>query len=351
MEECLATEQISSQGPFVAQFEEAFARHIGAAACVAVYNGTAALHLALAALRIGPGDEVIVPDLTFAATINAVLFTGATPRLADVDARSWVLDPESCAACMTPKTRAIIPVHLYGKVADWTPLQSVVAQRKIFVVEDCAEAQGAKHSNGRAVGAVGDCGCFSFFANKIMSTGEGGMVSLHDKEWLGRVKMLRDHGMDRTRGYWHTEVGFNYRMTNLQAALGLGQMSALEHLIAARRQVERRYKNATDTLPIVWAETPQGTEAVTWLSTFAVEDALIRDRLLQYLKEGGVDARPGFTPLSKMPPYRQFYHQRLVQSYRLSERLVSIPTYVGISDSDMSRVIDQMQSFFGRQSI
>lgn len=346
--ECMEGGQISSQGSFVTQFEKEFAEWVGAEASVAVFNGTVALHLALAGLDIKAGDEVIVPDLTFAATINAVLYTGATPVLADVCDKSLVLNAEKCERHITRKTRAILPVHLYGQVSDFVPMQALIGDRPIVIVEDCAEAHGAEHSHGKKVGAAGMTGCFSFFANKVMSTGEGGMVTVSNKACLQKMKILRDHGMNRKLGYWHEEIGFNYRMTNLQAAIGLGQLSLVDSFIAKRNQIGEKYRLGVEGLPVVWPAPQRNTRSITWLSTLLVENLMVRDALLKYLKEGGVDARVGFTPLSKMPPYRQFYNDSLINSYSLSDRLVSLPTYFEMSDEDISYIVTKIRSFYGK---
>lgn len=346
--ECMECGQISSQGSFVSQFEREFAEWVGAESSVAVFNGTVALHLALAGLDIKAGDEVIVPDLTFAATINAVLYTGATPVLADVCDKALVLNAEKCERYINQKTRAILPVHLYGQVSDFEPLQMLIGNRPIVVVEDCAEAHGAEHSHGKKVGAAGIMGCFSFFANKVMSTGEGGMVTVNDKSRLQKMRVLRDHGMNRRFGYWHEEVGFNYRMTNLQAAIGLGQLSLVDSFITKRNQVGEKYRLGTEGLLITWPIPQRGTRSITWLSTMLVENISVRDALLSYLKDNGVDARTGFTPLSKMPPYQQFYNDGLTNSYNLSDRLISLPTYFEMSDEDIYYVITKIRSFYGK---
>lgn len=345
--ECLEQEQISSQGPMVAQFEEAFARWVGADGGIAVFNGTVALHLALVGLGIGPGDEVIVPDLTFAATINAVLYTGATPVLVDVDRSSWVLDVERCQSKITAATKAILPVHLYGQVADVGAIRSLIQGRGIHVVEDCAEALGAKDVSGQKVGSAGTIGCFSFFANKIISTGEGGMVTSSDSELLKRMRMLRDHGREKGQRYWHVDVGFNYRMTSLQAALGLGQLSHCANFIEERRHIEQEYRNGFKGLPLVWPKPAPATQPVTWLSTCLAEDEKTRDALLDFLRKNNIDARAGFVPLSRMPQYGRFWHADLRDSAFVGNRLISLPTFVGMKRADLEIVMEKVRKFYG----
>jgi perosamine synthetase len=204
---------ISSKGPYVQKFEEQFRNFVGVRHGVAVSNGTVALHLALVALELGPGDEVIVPDLTFAATINAVLYCGATPVIVDVDRETWCMTLESIKHACTAQTKAIIPVHLYGRPAEIGPIVDFARVRGIAVVEDCAEAHGARYA-GRVVGRFGDVSCFSFYANKIVTTGEGGMCLTDSEDLATSLRLLRDHGISPERSYWHERVGYNYRMTH-----------------------------------------------------------------------------------------------------------------------------------------
>src|SRR6266849_8650115 len=224
--EAMRSGWISSLGAFIGQFERDFAAVCGVAHGVAVANGTTALHLALVAAGVGPGDEVIIPSLTFVATANVVHYCGATPMFADSDPETWQLDPAKLEARITPRTRAIIPVHLYGHPCDMDAILELSARRGLAVVEDAAEAHGAEY-RGRRVGAVGTVGCFSFYGNKIITTGEGGMCVTDDAALAERLRLLRDHGMDPKRPYWHEVVGYNYRMTNLQAAVGVAQVKRL----------------------------------------------------------------------------------------------------------------------------
>ncbi len=349
---CLNEEQISSKGPFVAQFEQEFARWLKCPDAATVFNGTVALHLPLVCLGIGPGDEVIVPNFTFAATINAVLYTGATPVLVDSYPDSLCLDLEKTLKAITPKTRAIIPVHLYGQVVDIPKLSQALVpinakrEKPIEIIEDCAEAHGARYPNGQMVGSEGLAGCFSFFANKIITTGEGGMISMSDPAKLAKLRTLRDHGMDRSQAYWHNEIGFNYRMTNLQAALGLGQLSEVNHFIRARSDVEKNYRTKLRDTPLTWLTSPKGATPVTWLATALTATATQRDKLIIFLKENGIDARPGFTPLDQMPPYKKFTHNDLRVSHEVAGRVISLPTYVGLTESDSNHICATISKFF-----
>ncbi|HHY55465.1 MAG TPA: DegT/DnrJ/EryC1/StrS family aminotransferase, partial [Chloroflexi bacterium] len=239
---------ISSLGAYVTRFEEAFARFCGVRHAISVSNGTVAIHLALHALGIGPGDEVIVPSLTFVATANAVHYTGATPVFADVDPVTWCLDPADVRRRLTSRTRAVIPVHLYGHPAPMPDLQALAAEHDLLVIEDAAEAHGAAIV-GRRVGGWGRIGAFSFYANKIITTGEGGMLTTDDDALAARCRMLRDHAMPPQRRYWHDEVGFNYRMTNLQAAVGVAQMERIDSFIRRKREIAARYREELADIP------------------------------------------------------------------------------------------------------
>lgn len=230
--DCLESGWISSQGGYLRKFEAALAEFLGVEHALAVSNGTVALHLALVTLGIGPGDEVIVPDLTFAASASAVIHAGATPVLVDVESTSWTLDLDKAASAIGPRTRAIMPVHLYGQPADMDGVKALADRHGLLVIEDAAEALGSTWK-GRRVGTFGDASTFSFFANKIVTTGEGGMAVFADPAKAERARRLRDHGMNPEKRYWHDEIGFNYRMTNMQAAIGVAQMERIESFIKA----------------------------------------------------------------------------------------------------------------------
>ena len=226
---------ISSIGPYIEKFENEFARYHGVKHAIATHNGTIALHLALVAAGIKSEDEVIVPDFTFVATANSVRYCNATPVLTDVDPGDWNIAPESIKANITSKSKAIIPVHLYGNPARMDEIRDIAKQHKLLIIEDCAEALGAKY-NGERVGIMGDIGCFSFFGNKIITTGEGGMCITNNDELAERMRILRDHGMNRTKKYWYDLLGFNYRMTNMQAAVGVAQLEQLDDLLKTRAE-------------------------------------------------------------------------------------------------------------------
>lgn len=336
---CLSTNWISSQGSFVTQFENDFAQFLGMKHAASAMNGTAALHLALLALGIGPGDEVIVPDLTFAATINAVLYTGATPVIVDVQEASWCVDPDAIKNNISSKTRAIIPVHLYGQPCDMPQIMDIADRHGLYVVEDCAQAHGAEIS-GRRVGSFGHINCFSFFANKIITTGEGGVCVTDNEEWVERMRILRDHGMNKDRRYWHDVVGYNYRMTNLQAAIGVAQLEKIDVILRKRDQIRGWYENnLADCGEFEMQNIIPGTRSVTWLfSTLFHGKRVDRETFIARLKKSGVDARPFFFALSAMPVYRAHARDICHVSHGLSARGVNLPTLMGLDEEAYVRI-------------
>lgn len=337
--DALLSSWISGKGPRLREFERAFAAWVGTQHGVAVANGTVALHLALTSLGIGPGDEVIVPDITFAATINAVLYCGATPVIVDVDRDTWTLTAAQVRPALSPKTKAIMPVHLYGRPAEMGPIVTLAKERGCFIVEDCAEAHGARYA-GRRIGSFSDIACFSFHSNKIVATGEGGMCLLDDAALARQATVFRDHGMVPGRIYWHEQVGYNYCMTNLQAALGLAQLARVEETIAFNRGLEHAYREHLADIPGVHFAPQLGDpfEPVVWLVSVEVP-ADKRGVLIDRALEAGIELRPFFHALSTMPLYRP-YARSCVNSLRLSETGLNLPTSKAVDASVIARVAD-----------
>lgn len=297
---------VSSLGEYITKFEQEFAKYIGVKYALTTSNGTVALHLALVSLGIGQGDEVLVPDLTFVATANAVTYTGATPVFVDVDPETWCIDPDDAAKKVTSRTRAIIPVHLYGHPADMDAINQIAQEYGLYVIEDAAEAHGAEYK-GKKVGSLGTCGIFSFYGNKIITTGEGGMITTNDEKLYEKAKHLRDHAMSKEKRYWHTEIGYNYRMTNIQAALGLAQLERIGELIEKKRQIFNWYREYLGTIEEIRLN-PEKTWAknVFWMICTVLEEGKLkttRNDLMNKLKKKGIDTRPFFYPISQMPMY------------------------------------------------
>ena len=328
---------VSSLGPQVGAFEEQFAARLGVPHAVATSSGTAALHLALAALDVGPGDEVIVPDLTFVATANAVAYTGARVVLADVDPATWTLDPASAERALSRRTRAIIVVHLYGNPGDLDALARLARRHGVALVEDAAEALGARW-RGRPVGGVGALSTFSFYGNKIVTTGEGGMVATRSAALDRKLRHLRDHGMSPTRRYYHDRLAFNYRMTALQAALGLAQLERLDEFVARRARIAAWYRDELAGLAGVREPAPLAqAEPVLWLETVQVErwTRRRRDAAIAALRRDGIDSRPLFHPMSRLPMYRR---RPLPAADGLSARGISLPTHTALRRRDVAAI-------------
>ena len=332
---------ISSLGAFIGEFERDFAAFCGAAHGVAVSNGTAALHLALVAAGVGPGDEVLLPSLTFVATASAVRYCGATPVFIDSELETWQLDPAAFEAKLTPRSKAIIAVHLYGHPCDMEPIRKLAERRGLAVVEDAAEAHGALY-RGHRVGALGTVGCFSFYGNKIITTGEGGMCLTNDPAVADRLRLLRDHGMDAKRPYWHEIVGYNYRMTNLQAAVGVAQVKKLAGFVERKREIAAWYAEALGPLARagrirLHPEAPWA-RSVFWMYSVLLEGApvLSVDEVRSRLSDRGIDSRPFFHPLHLLPPYAT--GARLPGAEYLASRGINLPSGVGLERGQVERV-------------
>jgi perosamine synthetase len=331
---------ISSSGSYISKFEELCASYIDVKHGVATTNGTASLQLALAALEIGRGDEVIVPNFTFAATINSVLHSGATPVLAEVDVASWTIDIEIVRRLITKRTKAIIPVHVYGQPCDMASMLEIASKHNLFIVEDFAEAFGAEF-NKEKVGSIGHIGCTSFFANKIITTGEGGMCFTDDVELEKRMRILRDHGMATDRKYWHVSAGYNYRMTNLQAALGCGQIEQVREKLNVRKKIEELYKEYfSDSRHITFQNNIINRGKICWIVTVLVDQELSisPEWLVQRLAKHNIEARPLFFPLNSMPPYQKLLKVGSNISEELNRRGVSLPTFEEITEEEIERV-------------
>jgi perosamine synthetase len=339
MNEAFDSGWISSKGPFISRFENEFAKFSGTRYAVSCSNGTTALHLAVRALGIGEGDEVIIPNLTFASPANAVMYERGRPVLVDVERNYWCIDPDRVKESITEKTKAIIVVHLYGHPADMDQIMNIAKEYNLRVIEDCAEAHGAAYK-GRKVGSIGDIGCFSFYGNKIITTGEGGMITTNDQELAEKIRILRDHGMQPSRRYWHDEVGYNYRMTNIQAAIGLAQMESIEDKIRKRKWIARKYSEYIGDSAALQPEMPWASN-VYWLPTFMLNglpDGESRDSLMALLSKEGVESRPVFYPLNEMPPYVN--EKQFPNSNYVSYHGISLPVSNRFDDEDIRFISD-----------
>lgn len=330
---------VSSIGEYVTRFEESIAAACGARYAVATSSGTTALHLALAALDVGAGDEVIVPSLTFVATANAVRYLGATPVFADSDAGCWCIDPAEIERCISPRTKAIVPVHLYGHPADMDAIVAIASAHGVAVIEDAAEALGAA-CRGRPVGAIGDAGILSFYGNKLITTGEGGMLVTRSAAVAERARLLRDHAMDPRRRYWHGEVGYNFRITNLQAALGVAQAERMAEFLARKREIAARYRAGIEDIAGLELQRELSWAASSWwMSTVELGPAfgMDRDTLARALEARGIDTRPAFVPVHTLPPYRE--PRVLHNAQRVARRGLTLPSAASLTWDDQEYVV------------
>lgn len=341
--QCLDSTWISSKGEFIGRFENSFAEYIGANHATTVSNGTVAIHLALEALGIGPGDEVIVPTLTYIASVNTIIQAGATPVFVDSLEQSWQIDPQDVKQKITPRTKAVMAVHLYGLPCDMTALTAICKEYKLLLIEDCAEAFGTRHE-GQHAGTFGDIATFSFFGNKTITTGEGGMVVAKEKAVIEKAFHLKNQGVSQSREYWHDTVAYNYRMTNICAAIGLAQLEKSDEILAKKRQVAQWYKEGLVNLPLGIHEEMPKTRHSYWMCSIAVNDARLRQPLRDHLKKAAIETRPVFHPAHTMP------HCATGQSFPVAESLaargVNLPSYPGLQRGDVDQVVRAIQDFF-----
>jgi perosamine synthetase len=338
--DCVKTGWVSSLGKYVQDFEDRFAAYCGVKYGVATFNGTVALHLLAATLDLGPGDEVIMPSLTFVATANAVRYTGATPVFIDSEVQTWNIDPDAVAAAITSRTRAIIAVHLYGHPAHMAPLRSIADRYGLLLLEDAAEAHGAYYQ-GQRVGSLSDAAIFSFYGNKIITTGEGGIIVTNNKAWADRAFFLENQGRYADNPYWHPELAYNYRMTNIQAAIGLAQLERIDELLAIRRRNAAHYRARLAGTPglslppqMDWAEN------VFWMYSIIVHDdfGLDRDELRARLRLAGIDSRPFFYPVHTLPMYNT--GQSLPVAQDLGRRGLNLPSGATLTSNQIDYICD-----------
>ena len=351
--DCVRSGWISSVGPNVNKFEDEFGNFVGADHCVAVANGTLAIVLALHALGIGPGDEVFVPDLTFGATANAVIQVGAVPRLIDIDVETWGLDPDGIT--VGPKTRAIIAVHLYGREAQIEKLRRFASEHDLVLIEDCAEALGTRSVEGRHVGTFGDAATFSFFANKVMTTGEGGMVCFQDKGVAKVAREIRSHGLSSTDRFTHAIWGSNFRMTSIQASLGLGQLQRLEFMLGRREKLAHAYTKELcsvvgDMVEVPRVQTDSWNRSV-WLFSLLLPADLDRDRIIQQMGSVGIESRPFFKPLHRQPAFASYARPASLypNAEDIASRGLSLPTYPDMSPSDAQEIAQKLANVIRAQ--
>ena len=332
-----------SGGSFIERFEAEFTALHGMSYGITVSNGTTALQLALMSLGIGPGDEVIVPGFTFVAPVNMVIGLGATPVYADIDVRTWSIDPVSVERCITDRTKVILAVHIYGNVCDMGPLKKLATDRGLFLIEDNAESMFSRYK-GQYSGTFGDAGCFSFQATKTIAMGEGGFVLFSRKDTYDCARTIRDHGMRPGKRYWHDVVGYNFRLTNLQAALGYAQLERTQDIISNRRRVFDLYrKNLTGMPGVTLQHFPSDVDPVVWAVAAKIDPEFFkvdRDGFLQAMLEAGVEMRPGFYPMGHMPLYQT---TALPVSTEVGLNVLIFPSFPSLTEEKIDYIVRQFR--------
>lgn len=339
--DCLDSNWISSKGKYVNLFEKEFANYVKVNYATGVCNGTVALHLALLALGIGQGDEVIVPTLTYIASVNAIAYTGATPVFVDSLPDTWQIDPDDVIRAITPKTKAILAVHLYGHPCEMLALKEIANKHWLFLIEDCAEAIGSLYQN-QHVGTFGDVATFSFYGNKTITTGEGGMLITNDQTIFDRAVHFKGQGLAKYREYWHDVIGYNYRMTNICGAIGLAQLEQIETILKKKRHIAELYKELLEGTSFEVHGEIGDVYHSYWMVSIIVSQANKRDTVREHLAQAGIETRPVFYPVHTMPMYSQKY-QRHKNAEDIGWRGINLPSYPDLSDEQIKYICHSLQ--------
>ncbi|WP_233187740.1 LegC family aminotransferase [Petrotoga sp. 9T1HF07.CasAA.8.2] len=323
--DCIDSTFVSSVGENIGIFENKFAEYLKAKKAVSTQSGTAAIHLALYELGIGPGDEVIIPVLTFVATVNPIKYVGATPVFVDVDPETWNMDPNEIEKHITNKTKAIIPVHLYGNPCDMDKIMEISKKYNVPVIEDATESLGASYKD-KFTGTFGEINAFSFNGNKIMTTGGGGMIVTNNEKKADHLKFLVNQARDESKGYYHPEIGFNYRMTNLEASLGLAQFERLPDFLNKKRKFAEIYKQGFENNEkITFQKSYEGAVSSYWLPSIKVESHKTIPEIQKELKEKGIPTRRIFVPIVEFPPYKEYKKEEYKNAYEIYEKGLNLP--------------------------
>ena len=346
--DCLKSNWISSKGKYIEEFERKFAAYCGCKYGISTTSGTTALHLAVASLGVGPGDEVIIPASTMAATALAVIYTGARPVLVDAERETWNMDVTQIKEKITPKTKALLPVHIYGHPCDMDPIMEIAQRHNLYVIEDAAEAHAAEY-RGRKAGSIGQVSCFSFYANKIITTGEGGMVVTNDQRIAERARRLKDLAHSPEKRFLHTDIGFNYRMTNIQAAIGLAQLERIDELAEMRRRNAYFYNSRLKDIPgITLPAEKEWVKNVYWMYGILIEDefGMSRDELMKRLREKGIETRTFFIPMHQQPAFLNkglFKGESYPVAEELAERGLYLPSGSGLTRDQIEYISNMIR--------
>ena len=337
---------------YLTRFEKSFADYVGTRYALATSSCTGALHLSLLGLGVGPGDEVIVPEISWVATASAVKYCGAEPVFVDIEADTWCMNVDLARKAITKRTKVIVPVHIYGHPTNMTKVTALAAAHGLKVMEDAAPALGGEVC-GRKVGGLGDVSCFSFQGAKIMTTGEGGMLVCNDEALFERIHFLWDHGRDKYIPFQISEVGYKYKMSNLQAAMGLGQLERIEELVGQKRVIYSWYKERLGDMPefTLNAEAPWA-RSIYWMTSIVLNDKsrVGRNEVIKGLKERGVDSRPFFPPMSSFPMFKSCEVQNPV-AYRVSKNGVNLPSGHNLTEEDVERVCTALKEVLSSRGL
>jgi len=347
--DCLDSEWISSKGKYISLFEDKFRNYVGVKYATAVSNGTAALHLALVTLGICEGDEVIVPTFTYIASVSSIVYTGATPVFVDSDKSDWQMSIEDLKAKITPKTKAIMVVHLYGHPNKMDEIMKIANDNNLLVIEDCAESFGSTYK-GKHTGTFGNIAAFSFYGNKIITTGEGGMMVTNDYSLYNKAYHLKMHGVSSEHYYWHDVIGYNYRMTNICGALGLAQLERADEVIEQKKQLAKKYNELLAGLPLTFQPELEGTTNAHWMFTILVNTAKTRDELRDYLDTKSIETRPTFYPVHTMPMFSN-QHNKFPIAEDIALRGINLPSYPTISNEDLNYICNEIKNFFKERNL
>jgi len=344
--DCIKTNWISSAGKYIKKFEKRFAKFNNTKFAVSCNSGTAALHISLLALGVKQGDEVIVPALTYVATINAVTYCGAIPVLVDIDPQTWCIDEELVEKSITKRTKGIIVVHLFGHPADMDPIMLIARKYNLFVVEDNAQGTGALYK-GKRTGSIGTMGTYSFFGSKMITTGEGGIVTTNNSKLAKSAGIFKNQGVDPKNRYWFPVIGYNYRMTNLEAAIGLAQLEKINTHIRNRRQIANSYFKELDGFEsLILPTEKEYAKSAFWMFNITFKDnvRIDRDLVLNRLYKYGIDARNIPYPLNTLPPYRKIAQgKKFPVAWKIFSRSISLPTHENLTQEDIKYVCDKLK--------
>lgn len=346
---CINIGWISSAGKYVRNFEKKFSNFTKIKNCLAVSSGTTALHLALETLGISKGDEVIVPNLTFASPVNMIIKSGAKPIFIDVNEKTYCIDEKEIEKKINKKTKALIVVHLFGHPANLKKIKKITDKHKLYLIEDCAEALGSYYEH-KHVGNVGDASTFSFYGNKLITTGEGGMLCFKKKKLMQKAEILRDHGMSKSKRYWHNEVGFNYRLTNIQSAIGVAQLEKINFLLKSKKRLAKNYEKNLKKLNFLDLPGDYGqVKNSYWLYTIKLKKNLkkYKNTMIKEMNEKRIEARPIFFPLNTMPIYKKYINknEKFNTSKDLYERSISLPSAYDVDEKKIKEVSKFLRSF------